>query len=375
MKERDNTEKVYVINADTKVNVDSKAGKASDIVNGQEIELTIVKGGTVALTINVTSIEEDIKGTVKSVSTSTNKITVEYESDRTTKTVELAVDKNTNIYVNDKKADLKDIKAGDSVELKVKNKLVLQMDAKSKLSEIEGIIKEITIDTKEVTPKHFIKITNAKDETKEYEIDPKAYIYRKGRSAKIEELRIGDKVILDLEYDIVMEIDADVVIKKLEGHITGINTRVSQSTIITIRNRETNKDEEYVLSKDVYIRVDNVAATASDLKINYYANVVVEGNQIVEIYSESRSSNSTILGKVTYVDPRGLEFEISVDSYNQDGYKYGDLIRVYAKPDVIINDVYSTKLGLKDLKKGNLVNVIGTSDGTTFSADIIVILK
>lgn len=377
VKDRDNNQKAYVVDSKTVITVDKKTGKTSDIVEGQDIDLTIIKDQIIALTVNVTSIEESFKGTVKSIVASTNKLTIEYEDakSRTKKNLELSVDKNASIYLNDKKADLYDIKVGDSVDLIVRNKVVLEIEALSKLREIEGIIKEITSDSKGTTVKHFIKITNDKDETKEYEIDPKAYIYRKGRSAKIEDLKNGDKVILDLEYDIVVEIDADVVIKKLEGNIIGTNTRVGQGTILTIRNRETNKDEEYTLARDVYIRVDNVAAAVSDLKLNYYVNIVVEGNEIVEIYSDSRSSNSTVLGKITYIDSKRYQLEISVDSFNQDGYKYGEIINVYAKSDVIVKDIYSSNIEFKDLRKGDVVNIIGTSDGTIFSADIIMLLK
>ncbi len=375
VKDKSNLEKTYVIDSKTKITVDNKVGVLANIIKGQDIELTTIKDDLTAVTVNVNSVEEDIKGIVKSVSVSTNKITIEYTKDRITTSIELPLDKNASIYVNDKKGGLYDIKAGDSVDLITKNNIVLEIEAKSKLTEVEGIIKDITKDTKGDTTKYYIKITNSKDETKEYEVGIKADIYRKDRSAKIEDLKIGDSAILDLEYDIVIEIDADVVIKKIEGHITGINTRFGQGTIITIRNKETNKDEEYTLSKDVYIKIDNVVANSYDLKINYFANLIVEGYEIVEVYSESRSSNNTIIGKITYIDSKRYQFEISVDSFNQEGYKYGDLINVYTKSDVIVRDIYSSNLELKDLRKGNVVNIIGTYDGSNFSADIIMILK
>lgn len=374
VKDRSNNDKAYFIEAKTKITVDNRTGTKDDIVKGQDIELTTLKDDLVVISLNVTSIEEDIKGIVKSISTSTNKIVIEDERDKA-KTTELSVDKNTNILVNDKKGTLSDIKAGDSVAVIARNKLALDIEAKSKIREIEGTIKEIVKDTKGTTITHFIKITNAKDEVEEYEIDPKAYINRNKRSAVIEDLKLGDKVILELEYDLVIEIDANVVIKKVEGHITGINTRVSQGTMITMRNRETNKDEEYVLAKDVYIRIDNVVANSYDLKINYYANIVVEGNEIVEVFAESRSSNSSIIGKITSIDPRRNQFTISVDSFGQDGYTYGDLINVYTKADVIVRDINAINLEFKDLRKGDTVNIIGIYDGAVFAADIIMLLK
>lgn len=375
VKDRYNLEKAYVIDSKTKITIDNKAGVIANIFKGQNVEVTTIKDDLNALIVNVTSIEENIEGIVKSVSFVNNKITIDYISDKITKTIELLVDKNASIYVNDEKTDLYDIKIEDSVDLVIKNNIVIEIEAKSKLREVKGTIKEITRDNKASTNKYFIKIINSEDETKEYEVHSDADIYRKNRTVNIDDLRIGDSVILDLEYDVVMEIDADVVAKELEGHITGINTKVGQGTLITIRNKDTNKDEEYTLSKDVYIKIDKVVANSYDLKINYYVNIEVEGNEIVEVYAESRSSNSTVIGKITYIDAKRYQFEISVDSFNQDEYNYGDLINVYTKSDVIVRDVYSGDLELRNLRKGDIVNIIGTYDGSTFSADIIMIIR
>lgn len=362
VRERDNTEKVYVINADTKVNVDSKAGKASDIVQGQEIELTIVKGGTVALEINVTSIEEDIKGTVKSVSTSANKITVEYESDRTSKTVELSVDKNTNIYINDKKGDLKDIKAGDSVELKVRNKVVLQMDAKSKARKIEGMISSI----KESNNQYIITIEDDKGVKSDYELSDKAYIFRNNKAAKVTDLRVGDKAYIELEYNLILDIETEIVKKEIEGYITGINRRLNKSVELTIKNRETDKEETYEIGQNAYIRIDNLVVTSLELRVGYFVDLVIGGNEIIEIYADSVSSESIIVGKVNYINPNYGELELDVTSSDIDGIKRGDVKIVRTSKDVKISDVRYTNLILSDIKKGMTVVIFGTYDGTTF---------
>lgn len=374
VKDRDNNQKTYVIDQKTVITVDSKTGKIADIVEGQDIELTTIKGDLTAITISVKSLENKIEGIVKTSSYATNKITVEYTKDRLKQTNEFAINKNATIYLNEKKSDLYSIKSGDTVVLTIKNNEVLEIQATSKIRNITGIIKDVTIDNR-TNGKNYITIVDSKDVSHKYEIDPDAYIYRKNRSAKLEDLKLGDKVTVELEYELVMEIDADVVEHEMEGHITGISTKVGLGTIITIRNRETGKDEEYTLSRNAYIRIDNLVASSHDLKINYYAEILVEGNEIVEIYAESRSSNSTIIGKVTYVDAKRKQLEITIDSLNADGYNYGDLVTVYTKADVIVRDIYSSNLDLYDLKKGDIVNVIGSIDGSTFIADIIMILK
>lgn len=374
VKDRYNSEKAYVIDSKTKITIDNKTGVVANIIKGQDIELITIKGDLTAIAVSVKSLEEKIEGIVKNSSYATNKITVEYTKDKLTKAIELPIDKNATIYLNEKKSDLYSIKNGDTVILTTNNNIVIEIEATSKVRNVTGTIKDVTIGnrTKDVD---YITIIDSKDKSYKYEIDPDVYIYRKNKSAKLEDLKQGDKVTLELEYELVLEIDADVVEKEIDGHITGISTRVGQGTIITIRNKDTGKDEEYTLSRDAYIRIDNVVASSYDLKVNYYSEILVEGNEIVEIYAESRSSNSTIIGKVTYIDTKRKQLEITVDSYNADGYNYGDLVTIYTKSDVIIKDIYSNNFDLYDLRKGDIVNVIGAFDGATFIADIIMILK
>lgn len=374
VKDRYNSEKAYVIDSKTKITIDNKTGVVANIIKGQDIELITIKGDLTAIAVSVKSLEEKIEGIVKNSSYATNKITVEYTKDKLTKAIELPIDKNATIYLNEKKSDLYSIKNGDTVILTTNNNIVIEIEATSKVRNVTGTIKDVTIGnrTKDVD---YITIIDSKDKSYKYEIDPDVYIYRKNKSAKLEDLKQGDKVTLELEYELVLEIDADVVEKEIDGHITGISTRVGQGTIITIRNKDTGKDEEYTLSRDAYIRIDNVVASSYDLKVNYYSEILVEGNEIVEIYAESRSSNSTIIGKVTYIDTKRKQLEITVDSFNADGYNYGDLVTIYTKSDVIIKDISSNNFDLYDLRKGDIVNVIGAFDGATFIADIIMILK
>ncbi len=365
VKDNSNSETTYVIDNKTKITVDNKAGVVDSIIKGQDIDLTIFKGELTAVTINVKSIEEKINGVIKSVSASTNKIAVDI--DRTSKTVELSLDKGANIYVNDKKGVLSDIKAGDSVELVTRNNLVLDIEAKSKTRKIEGFIAAI----KENDKKYTVTIEDDKAIKTDYELSDKANIYRSNKVSKITDLRIGDKAYIELEYNVIIDIEAEIVKKDVEGYITGINRRLNKSAEVTIKNKKTEKEETYEIAQNAYIKIDNAIVTSLELKVGYFINATIGGNEIIEIYADSVSNESIIRGKVISVNPNYDEIKISVTSSGLDGMKYGDEVTIRTARNVIISDVRNPKLILNDIRIGMNVYIFGTYDGSTFIANEI----
>lgn len=364
VKDRSNIEKTYIVDSKTKITIDTKVGVVASIFKGQDIELTAIKDDLTIITLNVSSIEERIKGIVKSIATSTNKITIEYTKDRVITLIELLVDKNASIYVNDKKGDLYDIKAGDSLDLVTRNNVILEIDAKSKLRKVEGIISSI----KETSRIYTLTIEDSKGVKVDYELSDKAYIYRDNKIVKVTDLRVGDNAYISLEYNIILEIDTKVIKKELKGYIAGINRRLNKSAEITIKNRDSDKEEVYEIGQNAYIRVDNVVVTSLDLRVGYFVDIVIGGNEIIEIYADSIASESMIRGKIKDVNIKYSEVEIEVTSSDLASIKYGDKVLIRPAKDVIISDGKYINLILNDIKIGMNVYIFGTYDGSVFIA-------
>lgn len=367
IKDKDNKETGYIVDSKTTITLDGKSALIASIIVGQDIEITTPKGSNTATAMKATSVEEVIKGTAKYVYAFIDKITVEYTKDKVVRTLELIVDKNADITINDVVGDLYDIKVGDQVELVTKNNLVLKIKVTPKKGEVSGVIKYLDNERVGTSTKYYVTITDSKNISREYEIDIDADIYRNGKSVNIGDLRVGDKVDLYLEYNLAVEIDAEVVEKEIYGYITEISSRLNRNTEITINNRDTGKEETYTLARDVYIKIDNVTSYVYDLQVGYFVEIIVGGNEITEIYADSIGAESLIRGKVSYVNTKSKEIRLEALSSDVEAIKYGDLITVKLDPNCIITDG-RYDLVISDIRSGMSLYVFGYYDGYNFIA-------
>lgn len=371
VKNRSNIEAAYLVDSNTSIKPDNKATTVTSLYEGQDIIIIIKKGINTAISVEAESAEEKIVGVLNSISPSYNKLTVEFTKDKTTISRELTVDKDASITLDGKKADLYGLNKGDEVTLYTKNNVVLEIEATAKSGKLQGEI--VDLQTKKTSGKtiYYISIQNSKMEDTEYELDEDVYISRNNRIAGFEDLRKGDAVELELEYGLVIDIDADVVEKDVEGFITAISTRLNMGVEITIKNKATDKEETYALGRNVKIKVDNSTANSFDLNVGYYVEAVIEGNEIVEIYADSAGSESMVRGKITYISSRNNRFEVEVISSDIEAYKYGDEIEISTSSDVVIAEGSYYNLKLSDLSRGMNVYIFGYYDGYTFVANEI----
>ena len=220
--------------------------------------------------------------------------------------------------------------------------------------------------------KYYITIENSKKVKVEYELDEDVDIFRDGRRAKFEDLRVGDEIVLELENGLVVEVDADVHEQEIEGYITGIATRLNQGTEITIKNRDSDKEETYVLARNAVIKVDKTTTSIINLNVGYYVELVVGSNEIVEIYADSISAESVVRGKITGISTKRNEIDVEIMTTDLSNYAYGDsiLIRVTKDTDIYIGN---QKIALNELVKKDIVTIYGYYDGRDFTANEISI--
>lgn len=365
----------YQIMNNTSITVDGRATTYLQLVEGQEVELTLKKGTKEIISVKATSLEEDIlDGKIKYLNTTTSKITVEYTESKKTITREFTIDKNADIYLDGKAAVVKDLREGDLVDLKIKNSVIYDIEAQKKDKKVEGIIKEITPVKDSKDGEYYITVVDSKDNSYKFLINSKTYIYRNNRAAKPEDLKLKDEAYIIAEYDVAKDIDASVVKKNIKGLIVGMETRLQESTKIIILNQETKKEEKYSLGNVVYIRVDKMVANSYDLKAGYYVDIVTEGDEIVEIEADSAGVEATMIGRILSVNTKNRSLVLEITDFSLDGSKYGDEITIYAS-DVVVLDRNGVKLSFDHLYRGDTINVIGSYDGSTFIAKTILLLR
>jgi hypothetical protein len=374
IEDRSGNESGYLVENTTPITIDGKTSDSSSLAVGQDVELTIKKGTLDLVSVKATSIEEVVEGIVKYINSSTSKMTLEYMDGNKTLTKDFTIDKNAKIYLDDKVSYLSDIKTGDTVTIRTQNSIISDIEAKAKIQKIEGIVKEIVPikDTKDL--EYEITIVDSKDISHKFKIDSKTYIYRNNKTVKVTDLKVKDNAYIISEYGIAQDIDAKVVKREIKGYIVGINNRFNQNTLVTIRNTETNKEEDYELTSGAYIRIDNKPASALPSTPGYYVEIVLEGDEIVDIYADSSSLDTSVSGKIDYIDTKNNIIEITKDNINfeNDGFKREATIYVSPTAIVTIKGAVS-KYGIHDLRKGDKIITAGTYQGANYVVDTIIV--
>lgn len=371
IKDRLSKDNAFLVDSSTTITLDNKPTNFSSLFVGQEVELSYQRGKNTAISIKSTSVEEELNGFIKGVYTSTNKLVIEYTEDKTNKTAELTVDINADIILNGKAVYLKDLKVSDKVNVISKNNIVSEIEAISKSSKVEGFITDIRRDNKTSNTRYFITIQNDKDIKTEYEVDEDAYIYRNRKSSRFDDLRVLDEVYVELEYDLIVDIEADIVEKKISGQIIRIIDELNQRLKITILNPKTNKEETYTLSKDAKITIDKSSSTSFDLRKGYYVDAVIGSDEIIEINANSIASQSLVRGKIKYLNTKNGEIDLEVYSSDISSLTYGDVIFVRTSKDIEVRDGRSYYYDITVLSKGDQIDVYGYYDGYTFLANEI----
>jgi len=368
--DRDKKDNAFYIEETTQIKLDDVSINMSKLYVGQNVEVTYEKGTTVLISINASSVEEEISGFIKGISTYTNMITVEYTSGRNTVSSEYQLDKNIVVYLDGTKSSIGALNKGDKVDLVVKDNIAFEIDASSKEDEVEGTISKIYKDNK--TSTYFITIKDGKSE-EEYEVDKDATVYRNGKRATVGDLRVLDDILAQLEYDIIVDIDAEVVEAEVEGRIVRIIDTLNEPISITINNIKTDKEETYILAKDVKIFIDGVSAYPSELKTGYFVEMVVGSNEILEIDADSKSAEYFIRGKIIGISTKYDEIDIDITSSNIPGVAYGDEITVKASTNIEVIIGRNTYKDIDKLVKGDDILAFGQYNGSTFVVNEITV--
>lgn len=372
-------EKGYRIDNNTSITLDGKKSDLKSLAAGQEVRLKIIRDTINIVSLEAFSSEETVNGVAKYVSTTNDKITLEYKDDNKILTKDYYVDTSARIYLNDKLSKLKDLKDGDLVELKVKNNTITEIQATSKVKKITGIITDI-VPLKESKETFYLVTIEDKDEiTHKYLTDSKTDIYRKDKRVDGKELKLKDEAYIDGEYDLVEDvfiaklIDADVVKRKIKGQVTETINRVNQNTIVTIENRETRNEESYDLASKVDIIIDGKSVASLPLDPGYYAELELEGDEIVEIYVDTKRAQESITGRIVDIDRREKVIYLEDNNINYDSIENNDEVVIYTTNNLLISYGNLKEARFEDLKIGDIVMVGGVYKGRNFEANLIII--
>ncbi|KPU27424.1 hypothetical protein TR13x_04965 [Caloranaerobacter sp. TR13] len=353
---------VYKLDPETSILLDDEKVSIEDLSTGLEVKLNITKDNKVK-SITGKSIEEHIKGTVKFISfISPAKLTVEYNLNDEIKNATYFVSDEASITLDGKEAFLYHIREGDRVDLEIRNKKIVKIVAESKNKHINGVLKEIKYDKEPI-----LVIENSEKGILEYPIANKAVVTRNSNKIDFVDLKIGDKIEVDLTYDIITEIKAVSVRSEDKGTIRSIF--ISSTPEITLVN-EDGEEKTYLVSKDASIEISGDKKSIYDLRLGHYVTVEVESNEIVSLRAEVKELNDKYVGNIAYING---DIGLIVIEQNSGDYKE---LYITEQTKFIKSD--TTKINISSLAVGDEVIAFGKENSGVFGkfiCDTILLVK
>lgn len=339
--------------SDISVKFGSQTAKLEDLKEGRDVKLTV--GGTKLYAVKLSDEEEEKEGYFYNASFDANgnhtvkfKIGDKYEEYKIGSTTKIKLDgEDSNVYKLQKE---------DKVTIKIKNGLVDEINATSKDFKVKGIIQEVS------SSKIEIKTDDKYEKTYKFDIDKDAKIRRNNDSAKVSDLRVGDKVDLEVEYDKVTDIDADTVKTKVKGTLKEI--KMAQTPEITVLD-EDNKTKTYKLLPGFEVEIDNKSAGLYDLRINHKIEITLESGDVTKIEADNNVSMSTYTGKITDIDTGDNEIELENNSDGRTIY-----IR-YSTNTVKFIDIDGDSLKESNFDDDDIISVVGEDKMGSVEAKII----
>lgn len=268
------TERItFSIDSNTDIILDGKYAYLRDIKEGDTVTVKVRNSRPVE--VNAERKDKEIEGHIKDINLSSKPsltVTVENNKDLT-----YEIDSKATVYRKNRKVDLKDLKKGDKVELKLEYNIIKDIDATVVKSSVKGVIEAITLSR---YPE--LKVKNTDGDTVTHSVASDVYIVIGNKKGTINDLKYGDYVKLEIEGSEIIGID--VIDSEQDdirrGRVEYISKR---SGFIEFIEVDRNTGEErlvtvYVTDKTTYIDEDGRLTTFNYIVVGDYISVMGESD-------------------------------------------------------------------------------------------------
>ena len=356
-----NKQELIRVDKDADVKFGKKRIDYDELKQGYEVEISykVMGSENIATKVEMSSVEESIRGTIYDVRS--GRIVIETDDEK--ETYELS--DRVEVDIDGKKSRESRLEEDQKGVFKIENGEVTEIDVISKNSSIKGVIDKI--DTKDSE----IRIETEDEKSYTYEIDEdEVDIEKDGDDIDFDELEEDDEVVVTLKYNEVYRIEARMVEKEIEGYITSISIDGDDSKI-KVEDKK-NKTYEIIVDKDTDIELDNDDADLYDLRIGYSVEIEMKGKKAETIDAEVKFKEDKIEGNVYKVYDDFLKLYLDKDGKRDEDR---DTIRVsIGKNTKIIRG--DDEIKLKNIDRDDEVIIIGTyEDEDEFEAKSIIVIE
>lgn len=273
----DNGQRVdaYTFEKDTSITIDGNDGTIQELEPGMNIK-AIVSKDNILKSLMVDSGKDIISGTINRISLEASPSMVVDLGEGDMKT--FYIPKDVEVWINGKESYLFSLREGDRVKVEAFDDLALSISSESKNGKVIGVIKDRNFDEENI-----ITVERENETTYEYQLKEGLLVYRNSSGVTIKKLRPGDQVVLSISNGEVESVEAKSTPGEDEGYIREI--LISKEPKLSILN---NKGEPvtYYISSEALIKIDREVKSIYDLRLDYFAKLKLESDEIVNIEIE-----------------------------------------------------------------------------------------
>lgn len=349
----------YKIDKDSILRLDGKIVNQSELVVGLKVKADVSIGQNNELgfikTLDAESQINKIQGSIYDINTYAKTLSIEYIENGLRKKTTFNLSENTEILLDGKVVSLSDLKVDDIVNVEIINNKITKINANAHIRDVEGILKNINSKYIEMELKDGTRVS--------YNLHNNVEVIRDNRSVSLDDLRKGDKVTITVKDNLVTKLDAQIVKKTIEGKISRKSIGYDKSEI-TVTNRETQRDETYIIPNDSRVYLDGKLSRLDQLELGYLVELSLEGEEVIEINSVTTTINNRHIGTISYVGKTYLE--INLES------SFGEKVEIIINNDTLMYEEFGKPISINDLRKGDGVLITGEKYGNRLNATRIM---
>lgn len=306
-----------------------------------------------------------VEGIIKSVDGAWVDISVKYinyKGEISEKVETYRIDNDSAITKNSKNIIYQDIQPGDIIVSEVKGNIIYKAKVMESRREVNGSL----VEKKHINGSNMI-LLEVDGDIAEYYIEDNVSISKKGIDKAVwNDLRTGDKIVLNIEYDKVISLWAEGFKSRVEGVIQEVLISSNQSKITLKLNDGTIKVYPLIYGAGIVKDRSNEMLTLYDIRLGQEAELYLDSFEIEELVAKEQSMLSTVQGYIENIDFANNYMDIRTNS---------DFIgtkRIHIEKDV---EVFQgdRRLSRRDLKENMLVVITMKTYGGNY-AEIINIL-
>ncbi|MGL5676494.1 MAG: S-layer homology domain-containing protein [Cellulosilyticaceae bacterium] len=212
--------------------------------------------------------------------------------------VSFVVDKNCAITYKGESIALDQVAVGDRVTIKVQNDQIMDISILEKNTNPTPS-KDMEYVKVSIKPSHYVMTVQNGKTTEEIEVSKDVEVYRNGKEAYIDEIRVGDKLTFKESKGKVVEIQATYTESKIQGRVRKIV--ISSTPEVVVETKDGEVTVAITSNTDLYDNNTREDISLRDILLGMEVEVRLESKEAQLLEVKKAPSKVTYKGVIEYI--------------------------------------------------------------------------